>query len=93
MKFLVILTFLVVAAQSSPYYMPPGFVNVEIQEEFLKNSEAKAEGKIASGVKAGKGEYPEFCFLSIKFLEDSRSCGCWIYERQYVATSARCVMQ
>ena len=89
LKFIVNLALLVVAAQATPYYIPPGFVNAEIQEEFLK----KSEGKIASGVKAGKGEYPEFCFLSIKFFEKSMSCGCWIYEKQYVVTSARCVVE
>ena len=81
-----------VAAQATPYYMPPGLINSETQEEFLKEIETSG-GRIASGNEAKKGEFPEFCYLSVRFYEKSVSCGCWIYDKQHIVTSARCLVE
>ena len=96
MKFFVIFSLFIVAAQAVPYYMAPGLVTADTQEDFLKELEtsgAKVGNKIASGTEPKKGEYPDFCYLSIKFYEKSMSCGCWIYDKQHVITSARCITE
>lgn len=96
MKFFVVFALFIVAAQATPFYMPPGLINAETQEEYLKELEtsgAKIGEKIASGSEAKKGEFPEFCYLSTQFYEKSMSCGCWIYNKQHVVTSARCVVE
>ena len=90
MKFLCVFALLLVAAKATPYYMSPGLINSETQEEFLKELETPG-GRIASGNEAKKGEFPEFCYLSVRFYEKSVSCGCWIYDKQHVVTTARCI--
>lgn len=92
MKFLCAFVLFVVAAQATPYYMPPGLINSETQEEYLKELDTSVT-RIASGNEAKKGEYPEFCYLSIRFFENSVSCGCWIYAKQHVITTGRCVIE
>lgn len=96
MKLCVFFALLISITQVTPYYMSPGLVTADTQEEFLKElqtSEAKLGEKIASGTVAKLGEYPELCYLSIKYIEKSALCGCWILTRQRVVTSARCVVQ
>lgn len=96
MKFFVVFALFIVAAQAVPYYMPPGLVTADTQEDFLKDlqsSGAKIGEKIASGSEPKKGEYPDLCYLSIQFYEKTQSCGCWVFDKQYVVTSARCVTE
>lgn len=49
--------------------------------------------RIASGVAAKKGENVDFCYLTINFLQKKQNCGCFIYNKNYVGTSARCVVE
>lgn len=103
MKILAILSLLIVASQASkspspsPFlnYIEPGAITDEIIEEYLLNEEARIGGnsKISTGFVARRGEYPEFCYLSIRFFNKLQTCGCWIYDTQYVVTSARCVVE
>ena len=96
MKLFVVFALFIVAAQAVPYYMPPGIVTGDDQEDFLKELQttgAKIGEKIATGTEPKKGEYPDLCYLSIQFYEKSMSCGCWIYDKQHVVTSARCVIE
>lgn len=99
MKFFVVFALFVAAAQAEPFFMEPGLVNAETHDEFLKEiatltpTGGKVNEKIASGTEAKKGEFPDFCYLSIGFYEKTKSCGCWIYAQQWVVTSARCVVE
>lgn len=102
MKFFVVFAFLFVSVLAtpspSPYFIEPNFVNAETQEEYLKErealaTEAKVGDRIAGGTEAKKGTVPEFCFLSIGFYEKTKSCGCWVYNNQWVVTAARCVSE
>lgn len=63
--------------------------------EIISNSLAKTGGnkKTGTGKPAKKGENPDFCYLSIKFYNKKQTCGCWIYDTQYVVTSGRCVVE
>ena len=89
MKSLVILSLLFVVASS--FYTAPGEItgeNFEDINKFLSNLT-----RAASGVKAKNGENLDFCYLSIRFHQKSQSCGCFIYDNNYVATTARCVYE
>lgn len=89
MKSLVILSLLFVAASS--FFTAPGEItgdNFEDINKFLSNLT-----RTASGVKAKRGENLDFCYLSIRFFQKSQSCGCFVYDANYVATSARCVYE
>lgn len=88
-------------------FLKPGEVTADNYEEFLAHrkeldqiasllsgdSRIGGNSKIATGSEAKKGEYPEFCYLSIGFFNKLQTCGCWIYDKQYVVTSARCVVE
>lgn len=87
-------------------YLKPGQVTADNYEEFLSQRKELDEiaallsgesrignSKISSGSDAKKGDYPEFCYVSIGFFSKIQVCGCWIYDKQYVVTSARCVVE
>lgn len=97
MKLLIILSALVASVLSTPYYIEPGQVTLDTYEEYLKeqqllNTRVESDQKIAAGTAAKKGEYPEFCYISVQFYQKQQSCGCFIWEKQYVVTAARCVV-
>lgn len=43
--------------------------------------------------RARKEENLDFCYLTVRFQQKSQSCGCFIYDANYVATTARCVYE
>lgn len=102
MKLFVVFAVLLVSALASPapnpFYVEPGFANADTYEEFLEQlkntgSRVNDDQKIASGTAAKKGEFNDFCYLSISFFQKSQTCGCYIAHPQYVVTSARCVKE
>lgn len=103
--FLVVFAVFLALASSTPnpkpgpfYYMEPGAVSFDTYELFLdeqKNVINRIEDgeKIASGVAAKKGNYPELCYLSIEFYQKQQTCGCYVHDEYHVITSARCVIE
>lgn len=52
------------------------------------------QGRIASGIAVKPGETNEFCYLFVKFsLSRFLTCGCFLFDRQYVVTSASCLVE
>ena len=49
--------------------------------------------RIASGEVAKKGEFLDFCHLTVSFVEKQKTCGCAIYDTDLIITSARCVIE
>lgn len=99
MKFIIVLAviFSVALSSPSPYYLEPGAVTLDTYEEFLKEHEKQISRveteKIASGIAAKRGEYPELCYLSIQFFNKQQTCGCFIWDKHHVVTSARCLRE
>lgn len=85
MKFLTILPILVAAAIADPseYLILPG--ELTIQDNY--------NSKIASGQPAKKGENLDYVYLTIQFQQKSQTCGGFIFNENYVVTSARCVVE
>lgn len=51
------------------------------------------EPRIASGIVAKKKENLDFCYLTIKYYEKQKTCGCVIMNHIFVVTSARCLVE
>lgn len=51
------------------------------------------KSRIASGIVAKKKENLDFCYLTVKFLDKTKTCGCVIMNHIFVATSARCLVE
>lgn len=82
MKSLVIISVLFVGVSC---YIEPG----EIHAEKLDYSLARTAG----GKPIKKGEFTDFCYLSVFFEQKYKNCGCVIYDNKHVITSARCVVE
>lgn len=69
----------------------PGDTNnenfLDLASSFANNSRA------ASGTTARRGENLDFCYLSVRFQHKWLICGCVLMDSQWVATSARCVIE
>jgi hypothetical protein len=70
----------------SALYVKPG--EVEITDESFEELQ-----KIAGGLPSKKGEMLSFCYISVNFFQKQQTCGCLIYNSQYVVTTARCVVE
>jgi hypothetical protein len=97
MKFLLVLSLFVATSIALPHTpdLPAGYANADTYDEFLEQVKAANVGgsRIAGGTAAKKGENPEFCYLNVGFFSKQQVCGCWIYDAQWVVTSARCVVE
>mgnify|MGYP003546833434 FL=1 len=49
--------------------------------------------RIVSGADGKKTENLDFCWMTIRYYEKQKTCGCIILAAGYVATTARCVYE
>ena len=49
--------------------------------------------RIVSGADGKKTENLDFCWMTIRYYEKQKTCGCIIIANDYVATTARCVYE
>lgn len=90
----IILSVLFVAASAhypSEFFAAPGEVTGDTFDDF--NKFINNGSRTASGVAGKKGENLDLCYISVQFQQKSQSCGCFVYDTNYVATSARCVFE
>lgn len=80
---LLILSFVFFVSVSA--FIEPG----QIQADKLDYNLARTSG----GKPIKKGEFTDFCYLSVFFEQKYKNCGCAIYDNKHVITSARCVVE
>lgn len=84
MKRLVV--FLVILVEVYGSYIAPGQITAQKPEGSLSRV-------AAGGKQVNKGEFLDFCYISVVFAEKYKNCGCVIYDEMHVVTSARCVVE
>lgn len=72
------------------FYTAPGEVTAEA---FDDENENDLVSKISNGKPLKRGEFLEFCYLSIQFNNKFQTCGCFIWNKNFVVTTARCVQE
>lgn len=68
-------------------YTKPGEITADNLESFATLN------KITAGTALKKGQFLDFCYISVNFFQKQQTCGCFIYNEQFVATTARCVVE
>lgn len=66
-------------------YIEPGGIFAEKFDNSL--------AKTSNGKAIKKGEFTDYCYLSVFFEQKYKNCGCAIYDDKHVITSARCVVE
>lgn len=75
------------------------FIFGVFSEDFYQPGELTADtyfntlGRIASGNNAKRGENLDFCYLNIQYISKYQVCGCAIINRNWLATSGRCLFE
>lgn len=54
---------------------------------------ATRKSRIVMGTAAKKGENLDFCYLKASYYEKQITCGCLVTKENFVATSARCLVE
>lgn len=86
MKFFIVLS--IVFATAYGFYTAPGEVTADVFDEEIDDNQIS---RISSGQPIKKGEYLDFCYISVQFNNKYQTCGCSIYDNSNIITTARCV--
>jgi hypothetical protein len=83
----VLLCFVLVATASAISY------NAKVIPDEITEENFQRIGRIASGNDALAGENLDFCYITIGFFQKTQTCGCTIWWKTWIVTSARCVYE
>jgi secreted trypsin-like serine protease len=61
--------------------------------EFTADDLLAGNNRIGSGVAAKKGENLDYVYLTVQFIQKTQNCGGVLVDKQWVATSGRCVYE
>jgi secreted trypsin-like serine protease len=85
MKSILLFSIVIVGALSQDFGIAPG--------EFTVDNLINEDNRIGSGVAAKKGENLDFVYLNVKFIQKTQNCGGILIDKQWVATSGRCIYE
>jgi hypothetical protein len=86
MKFLILLAVVIAGVFSEEF-------EILEPDEFPIDALLSGNNRIASGVAHKKSENLGYVFLTVQFVQKTQNCGGIIIDKQWIATSGRCVYE
>jgi hypothetical protein len=78
--------------QTYPLHLESGDVDVSHFQPFAAEF-LRFKDKVPTTKYAKHGEVNEFCYLVMKFKNKWQTCGCFVFDKYHVVTSARCLVE